>query len=303
MEHGAEPDGETARGRDVILRRPSVGETRICPKGARGNRVGRIVSERKGATLHYLERMTFPQVGRLAARTELALLPVGPPEAHGPHLPVGTDQIAALELCERAASSLGARGVECVIAPLLPYCLAEVASPFPGTISVRAELVAALVADICRGLARSGFRRTLIVSGHAEEENLAALRAGSGEAKQAGALAEVSRWYGEALPRSLHLLREEHPEYDLHAGEWETALVLLRAPWLVDRAALEALRPNWETRNISELRAGGARTFPELGAPEAYCGDPRRAVPATAEELYAALGEFVAEEAISLHRS
>jgi creatinine amidohydrolase len=79
--------------------------------------------------------------------------------------------------------------------------------------------------------------------------------------------------------------------------------VLLRAPWLVDRAALDALRPNWETRNISELRAGGARTFPELGAPEAYCGDPRRALPATAEGLYAALGEFVAEEAISLHRS
>jgi creatinine amidohydrolase len=71
---------------------------------------------------------------------------------------------------------------------------------------------------------------------------------------------------------------------------------------MVDRAALEGLGPNWDTRNISELRAGGARTFPELGAPEAYCGDPRVAVPATAERLYAALGEFVAEEAISLHR-
>src|SRR5918997_2431345 len=212
-------------------------------------------------SLHYLQRMTYPQVGSLAARTDLALLPVGPPEAHGPHLPVGTDLIAAGELCERAAWQLAVRGTECLIAPLLPYCLAEVASPFPGTITVRAEIVAALVTDICRGLSRSGFRRILIVSGHAEEENLAALRAGAEQAKQAGALAEVSRWYGEALPRSLHLLREEHPEYDLHAGEWETALVLLRAPWMVDRAALEGLRPNWDTRNISKLRAGGARTF------------------------------------------
>jgi creatinine amidohydrolase len=72
--------------------------------------------------------------------------------------------------------------------------------------------------------------------------------------------------------------------------------VLLRAPELVDQTALEALSPNWETRNISERRAAGARTFPELGAPEAYCGDPRRATTATAESLYAALGEFVAEE-------
>ena len=260
------------------------------------------MSEHEGATLHYLERMTYPQIGRLAASTDLALLPVGPTEAHGPHLPLGTDLLAARELCERAARSLAARGAESIIAPPLPYCLAEVASPFPGTITIRAEVVAALVADICLSLARSGFRRTLIVSGHAEEENLAALRAGTEEARQAGALVGVSGWYGEALPRSLHLLREDHPEYDLHAGEWETALVLLRAPELVDRVALETLPPNWATRNISERRAGGARTFPELGAPEAYCGDPRRAVPATAERLYAALGEFVAEEAMYLSR-
>ena len=261
------------------------------------------MSELQGGPLYYLERMTYPQVERLAARTDLALLPVGPPEAHGPHLPVGTDLIAARELCERAARHLAARDIECLIAPLLPYCLAEVAAPFPGTINVRAEVVAALVADICRGLARSGFRRTLIVSGHAEEENLAALRAGAEQATKRGVSAEVSRWYGDALPRLLHLLKEEHPEYDIHAGEWETALVLLRAPELVDRTALEALPPNWDTRDISERRAAGARTFPELGAPEAYCGDPRRATPATAEELYAALGRFVAEEGASLLRS
>jgi creatinine amidohydrolase len=189
------------------------------------------------------------------------------------------------------------------VAPLLPYCLAKVAEPFPGTITVRAEVVAALVADICRGLARSGFRRILVVSGHAEEENLAVLRAGAEQAEKVGALVEMSRWYGDALPKLLHLLQEEHPEYDLHAGEWETALVLLRAPELVDRKALDALPPNWETRNISERRAAGRRTFPELGAPEAYCGDPRRATPKTGERLYAALGGFVAEEGASLLRS
>ncbi len=257
-----------------------------------------MVSNFRMRPIHYMERMTYPQVERLAFRTDLALLPVGPPEAHGPHLPIGTDLIAARELCERAARELATRGVESLIAPLLPYCVAEVASPFPGTITIRAEIVAALVADICRGLASSGFRRTLIVSGHAEEENLEALRAG---AEQAGrALVEVSRWYGDALPGLLHLLEEEHPEYDIHAGEWETALVMLRAPELVDRTALDALPPNWEVRNISERRAAGARTFPELGAPEAYCGDPRRATPIIAESLYGALGKFVAEEGVSL---
>ena len=256
---------------------------------------------REAKPLRFLERMTYPRVEELAARTNLALLPVGPPEAHGPHLPVGTDLIAARELCERAARNLADSDVECLIAPLLPYCLAEVAAPFPGTITVRAEVVAALVADICRGLARSGFRRTLIVSGHAEAENLAALRAGAQQT--GGAMVEVSRWYGDALPQLLHLLEEEHPEHDIHAGEWETALVLLRAPELVDQTALGSLPPNWGTREISERRGAGGRTFAELGAPEAYCGDPRRATPTTGESLYAALGKFVAEEAVSLHRS
>src|SRR3712207_8076562 len=41
--------------------------------------------------------------------------------------------------------------------------------------------------------------------------------------------AQVSRWYGDALPQLLHLLREDHPQHDIHAGEWETALVLLRS--------------------------------------------------------------------------
>jgi creatinine amidohydrolase len=254
-------------------------------------------------SLYHLQHMTYPQVGSLAARADLALLPIGPAEAHGPHLPVGTDLLAACELCERAARELAAGGVECLIAPPLPYCLAELASPFPGTITIRAEVVADLVADICRSLARSGFRRTLVVSGHAEEKNLVALRAAAEQAGEAEALVEVSRWYGDALPGLLHLLEEDHPEYDVHAGEWETALVLLRAPELVDRAALDALPPNWGTRSVPEHQASAARTFPELGAPQAYYGDPRRATPIAAENLYAALGKFIAEESASLLRS
>jgi creatinine amidohydrolase len=261
------------------------------------------MTKRPMKPLHHLQQMTFPQVGSLAARADLALLPVGPPEAHGPHLPIGTDLIAACELCTRAARELAARGIECIIAPPLPYCLAEVASPFPGTITVRAEVVADLVADICRGLARSGFRRTLVVSGHAEEKNLAALRAGAEQAGGAGALVEVSRWYGSALPGLLHLLEEDRPECDIHAGEWETALVLLRAPELVDQTALDTLLPNWGTRNDPERQTPAARTFPELGAPQAYYGDPRRATSMTAESLYAALGRFVAEEGAFLLRS
>src|SRR3712207_6974621 len=50
-----------------------------------------------------------------------------------------------------------------------------------------------LFRSVCRSLARSGFRRTLVVSGHAEEENLAALRAGAELAAEAGGLVQGDR--------------------------------------------------------------------------------------------------------------
>ena len=73
----------------------------------------------------------LPRSRGLAARTDLALLPIGPLEAHGPHLPLGTDPIAARELCERAACDLAARGIECRLAPCFPTAWPK--SPLPSS--------------------------------------------------------------------------------------------------------------------------------------------------------------------------
>jgi len=54
------------------------------------DRAGYQIAERIFLEFPQDQRMTYLEVERLAARTDLALLPVDPPEAHGPHLPVGT---------------------------------------------------------------------------------------------------------------------------------------------------------------------------------------------------------------------
>ena len=57
----------------------------------------------------------------------IAILPMGSTEPHGPHLPLDTDSILAMERARRAALLLKERGVEAVILPLVPYGISRLA--------------------------------------------------------------------------------------------------------------------------------------------------------------------------------
>src|SRR6202050_3703424 len=56
------------------------------------------------------DHLTWPEIGALVASrpTEIALLPVGATEQHGPHLPTGTDTIIATLLCDQVSQRTGA---------------------------------------------------------------------------------------------------------------------------------------------------------------------------------------------------
>ncbi len=49
-------------------------------------------------------------------KSKVAILPIGAVEAHGPHLPLGTDNFLAERLSERVAEKTGA-----LVLPTLPY--------------------------------------------------------------------------------------------------------------------------------------------------------------------------------------
>ena len=135
----------------------------------------------------------------------------------------------------RAAAKLAGLGIETLIAPPVNYALAEVANCFVGNITLRYETVVAVVKDICAGLGRWGFRRIFVMCGHAEPRNAQAIREAAENAmrRDPSLMVVVSDWL---LGSNIQdLLQCEHPEWDLHAGESETALMLNRRPDLVDR--------------------------------------------------------------------
>jgi hypothetical protein len=60
--------------------------------------------------VHSLASLTWPAVRDLPAARTVAVLPTGAIEAHGPHLPLGTDVIIAEAMARAGADLLAARG-------------------------------------------------------------------------------------------------------------------------------------------------------------------------------------------------
>jgi creatinine amidohydrolase len=237
----------------------------------------------------FLADLTWVEARDVLGADCVVLLPVGAIEAHGPHLPLDTDVIIAVETARRAAARLRARDVLAVVAPPIAYGVSYVGAPFAGTVPASASLVAALVEQVITGLATFGPTRFAVVNAHLEPAHVEAVRQGVGRAA-AGTGVRIAL-PDKREPRWAASLTEEFRRGSRHAGAYETSLVLAVAPEKVRTDLLRSL-PAVAIDLPSRLRAG-ARTFAEAGGTEAYFGDPARATAAEGERLFEALAAMV----------
>ena len=201
---------------------------------------------------------------RRLASNPLVIVPVGALEAHGPHLPLGADQIQA----EATAAALADR-VDGLVAPTVPYGSAPGARRFPGTVSLTMAQLEAHVAGVLSELARSGVRRVLVLSGHAERGHMAALREAADETMRSHPATRVVVLSDYDFVYELR--GRESPSTDGHAGLLETSRLLALAPETVGSE-----RPVMENRRSPFLPGPGTET--EWA--ESVMGDTR---PASAE--------------------
>jgi creatinine amidohydrolase len=158
---------------------------------------------------------------------DMAILPVGATEQHGPHLPLGVDTFSAVAVAEGASARTGIP-----VLPALAYgCSLGHSTKWAGTISLRPETLARLALEIAEWTAAAGFRRLLLLNGHVT--NWAPLRCG---------LENIRREYPElriALRSLWELSPAIHKHYhedalNFHANCAETGLMLALRPELVD---------------------------------------------------------------------
>lgn len=153
----------------------------------------------------------------------LLIVPVGALEAHGPHLPLGADQIQA----EATAEALAER-THALIAPTIAYGCCSGARNFPGTVSLQIADLEPFARGVFTEYGRMGVRRMLVLSGHGEPRHMAALR----EAAEAACRAHPHLRSVVLCDYDFvyELRGTEAPPTDGHAGLLETSRLLLLAP-------------------------------------------------------------------------
>jgi creatinine amidohydrolase len=180
-----------------------------------------------------LARMTSPEARDAMAASRTVVLPIGSIEQHGPHLPNGTDTMAAELVAMEVAEQLGA-----VYAPFCPYGVTPIHAGHPGTINLRRSTFEAVLEDVCTELVAAGAETLILVNWH--EGNIASMNAVGTDIQERHDVTVVA---AQACYTAQRLYREEGGELT-HGGGIETLAILAYDATLVkaDRAG-EPTRP------------------------------------------------------------
>ena len=185
--------------------------------------------------IHY-EDLSLDKALEAAEKRGIIIFPVATTEAHGTHLPLGTDSFTAewiaAELSRRTGlPALLPTPIRAGASPTFHYDLNG--DPLPGTLAVSHSTMHALIKDIVRGLWTAGFRKVIIVQGHGQEPNFQVItHEVVTELRREGKPIFIGgATYWELAAQTL---REELNTPFFHAGEDETSNVLFVRPDLVN---------------------------------------------------------------------
>jgi creatinine amidohydrolase len=174
------------------------------------------------------EQLSWPEISDLVRGhpREVALLPVGATEQHGPHLPTGTDTIIATALCHAVSSRTGA--------PVLPAlsigCSYGHGTVMAGTLSMSPERLADLIRDAVEWVADSGISRVLAVNGHFGNQGALAVAGDHLRHERPELRFGVLNWWTLTPAVAAETLADGE---DVHANRAETSLLMAIAPELV----------------------------------------------------------------------
>lgn len=224
----------------------------------------------------YWDHLTSPQIDALD-RGIPVVLPVAATEQHGPHLPLATDRMIGEHFCRELHQALPQ---EVLILPPMAVGCSDHHMPFPGTLTLDHKTFLAQGEALLRSVIRHGFRRLLILNSHGGNQGVGQVLLERIGYTHPECKVAMATWW-KAAADALAAITETGPGGVGHAGEFETSLMLLIAPDLVQTDKITD-RQNQATYDWAEgdmlrgARAAVYRTMKEM-TPNGVFGDPQAA--------------------------
>ena len=196
----------------------------------------------------------------ISKKKQVAVIPIGSIEQHGPHLPISTDSDIVTEVAKKISEKYGY-----LLLPTINYGVSFEHAPFLN-LSIRESTLRTVLTDLCTSLLSNKINTVFIINGH--HGNLKPIK--NLDVK----LKKISKNKLKVFPLSYWHFMER--EFD-HAGFVETSLMLAISKNVKMSLAKKGLITDGMTKKeISKLGKLANQSFPKA-TKNGIWGDPRGA--------------------------
>lgn len=149
-------------------------------------------------------------------KSDIVIIPTGSLEAHGNHLPLGTDIFSPRMICQRLENTISEK---IWIAPEVPYGQSDYLAVYPGTVSIPSEVMAEYLYHVGKSMYNNGLTKIIFLNGHGG--NTTALRLAAEKLARIDATVVIVNWWLDYSKEILNITKTQG-----HAGEDETSAIL-----------------------------------------------------------------------------
>lgn len=183
----------------------------------------------------YVVNFTSDDFNKSLAKSDIVVVPIGSVEAHGHHLPLGTDIFSPRLFCEKIENKIGD---QVWIAPEVPYGQSYDLTVYPGTINIPSEVFGEYCYWIGKGFYENGMKKLIFLNGHGG--NIVGLGLAAEKLAKIGLDVMIINWWLDFSKEILTITEGQG-----HGGEDETSAILYYDETLVqmDKATKNSNRP------------------------------------------------------------
>jgi creatinine amidohydrolase len=177
----------------------------------------------------YFPYLTWTEIAQMPDKENVVIIqPIGAVEQHGPHLPIIVDAAISMGVLGKALHQLDVN-IPAYALPCLYYGKSNEHWDFPGTITLSAATLLAVIWEMAESIYRSGFRKLVLMNSHGGQPQIMEIAARDIHQKYPD-LAVFPLFTWRVPHQAAELLTQQELEYGIHAGDAETSIMLSLLP-------------------------------------------------------------------------